>query len=188
MNARAEQSWRRCRDCTSLFFDRSRPGAAALCLRYVMIMLDLQTFRQTPKTGNVTGVIFLEWRGASFPEQGWLDFPVILLGWWMDAWLQLEVPTRREVQWVFMEGPYAARLTKVASPASDAALRSSQVFTSLLEAGERVIAHCDEHKMITRDLEVLRENVNRFKAKPRGAEDGGFALQLAFGRRAAQIT
>ncbi len=66
-----------------------------------MIALDLQTFDQSRQSGNVTGVIFLESQGRAFPERGWSDFPVIILGWWIDAWLQLEVPTRREVQWPF---------------------------------------------------------------------------------------
>ncbi len=145
-----------------------------------MIGLDLQTFRQSCQSGNVTGTIFLDLQGRAFPDRGWSDFPVIILGWWIDAWLQLEVPTRREVQWLFMDGPYAATLTKVPGAASDAALRSSRVRASLLEAGEHVVAYCDQHHMISSDLELLRDNVRRLKANLRSAEDAGFALQFAF--------
>jgi len=144
-----------------------------------MIALEPQTFRQSRQSGNVTGVIFLELEGSAFPERGWSDFPVIILCWWTDAWLQLEVPTRREVQWRFMDGPHAATLTK----AEGGTVRSTQVYTSLLEAGERVIAHCDQNGMTSRDLELLRGNVSRLKANPRSAEDAGFALQFAFGHQ-----
>src|SRR5713101_7412311 len=66
-----------------------------------MIALDTQSFQLSRQSGNVTGVIFLEVEGSAFPERGWSDFPVIILGRWTDAWLQLEMPTRREVQWRF---------------------------------------------------------------------------------------
>ena len=144
-----------------------------------MITLDLRTFDQSRQSGNVAGVIFLESQGRAFPERGWSDFPVIILGWWIDAWLQLEVPTRREVQWRFMDGPYVATLSKAAG----AALRSSQVRAYLIEAAERVVAHCEQSRMITRDLDLLRGNIGRLKANQQSAEDAGFALQFAFGRQ-----
>jgi hypothetical protein len=129
-----------------------------------MIVFDLQTFRQSCADGSVTGVIFLELRDGAFPGLGWSDFPVIILGWWIDAWLQLEVPARRKVQWLFMDGPYVATITKVTGDASTDAFEFSQARSSLLRAAERVVAHCDERKMLGRDLEVLREKVQRLKA------------------------
>jgi hypothetical protein len=145
-----------------------------------MIALELQTFQQSRQSGTVTGVIYLEVEGSAFPERGWSDFPVIILGWWADAWLRLQEPTRREVQWGFMDGPYAATLTK----APGARLRASQVHSSLLEAAERVAAHCEQSRMLSRDLELLRGSVSRLKANQRSAEDAGFTLQFAFGRQA----
>ena len=143
-----------------------------------MIVLDLHTFRQSRERGNVTGVIFLELHGGAFPAKDWSDFPVIILGWWIDAWLQLEVPTRREVQWRFMDGPHVATLTKVTRDASTGAFEFPQVRSSLLLAAERVVAHCDEHKMFSRDLETLRENVQRLKANKPAAGNAGIAPQL----------
>lgn len=55
-----------------------------------MISLDLQTFRQCHQGDNVTGVIFLYVAGEAYPGKDWLDFPVIILGWWADALLRLE--------------------------------------------------------------------------------------------------
>lgn len=129
-----------------------------------MIALDLQTFQQGREGGNVTGVIFLELHDGAFPERGWSDFPVIILGWWADALLQLEVPTRREVQWRFMDGPYGVILTKTAAAASTGAFGLLQVHSSLLQAVERAVAHCDQRRLLSRDLDVLRDNVARLKA------------------------
>ena len=129
-----------------------------------MIALDLQTFRQSREGGNVTGVIFLELQDGAFPEMGWSDFPVIVLGWWTDSWLQLEVATRSEIQWRFMDGPHSLTLTKGEGSNSIGAYEFSQVGSSLLEAAERVVAHCDKHKMFSNDLELLRSNIQRLQA------------------------
>ena len=129
-----------------------------------MIAIDLQTFQQSREGGNVTGVIFLELRDAAFPERGWSDFPVIVLGWWADALLQLEVPTRREAKWLFMDGPHGVTLTKVTDIASTDGFEFPHVRSSLLGVAERVIAHCDQHRMPSRDLETLRVHAGRLKA------------------------
>ena len=129
-----------------------------------MITLDLQTFQQHREGGNVTGVIFLELHDGAFPGRGWSDFPVIILGWWADALLQLEAPTRREVQWLFMDGPHYVTLTKTAGTVSASAFELPQVHRSLLEAAQHVVTHCDQYRMFSRDLETLRDNLHRLKA------------------------
>ena len=132
-----------------------------------MIAFDLQTFQQDREGGNVTGVIFLELNGGAFPERGWTDFPVIILGWLSDALLQLEVPTRREVQWLFMDGPHLVTLTKAEGSVLGRGYDLSQVHSSLLEAAQRVVTHCDQHRMFSNDLEALRDNLQRLKAVQR---------------------
>ena len=128
-----------------------------------MIRTDLQTFRQTHKGGNVTGVIYLELHDGAFPETGWSDFPVIILGWWADALLQLEESNRRKVQWSFMDGPQSVTLIKMATGSTDA-FDLFHVHSSLLEVTENVIAHCDQHAMATNDLEALRVRIGLLKA------------------------
>jgi hypothetical protein len=140
------------------------PASLRLSLTKEMIALDLQTFRQSPEGGNVTGVIFLELPDRAFPEKGWSDFPVIILGWWTDALLELEVPTRREVLWRFMDGPHGVTLTKVTGDASTRVFEFPLMHNALLEAAERVVVHCDENRMFSKDLETLRENVQRLRA------------------------
>ena len=129
-----------------------------------MIKVDLQSFRQIREGGNVTGVVFVELESGAFPETGWSDFPVIILGWWTDAFLQLEEPTTREVKWRFMDGPHELTLTKMAGVASKNAFEITQVRRFLLEAAEFVIAHCEQRKMLGKDLEMLQANAQRLKA------------------------
>src|ERR1043166_5263640 len=110
-----------------------------------MITLDLPTFRQNSQNGNVTGVIYVELESGAFPAKGWSDFPVIILGWWTEALLQLEVPARREVKWRFMDGPKALTLTKVEGAIPSDAVAFERVQSSLCDAAERVISYCEQH-------------------------------------------
>ena len=126
-----------------------------------MITLDLQTFHQSREGGNITGVIYVELESGAYPEARWSDFPVIILGWWAEALLQLAVPTRREVLWRFMDGPHSLTLTKVPSDVSSSAVALAQVFGSLLDAAEHVVSYCEQHKMFSKDLEMLKLNVGR---------------------------
>lgn len=143
-----------------------------------MIALDLQTFQQSHALANVTGVIFLQLHDGAFPGTGWSDCPVIILGWWADALLQLEAPTRREVQWRFMDGPHSVTLTKGGVATSPGAFGLSQVHASLLEAVERVVAHCDRQKMFSRDLETLRDSLQRLKTSQLTGNNSRYAIQF----------
>jgi len=57
--------------------------------------------------GNITGQVFLQGPAGSFPEEGWFDFPVVILRWWIQG---LAEPADRKAgsfQGMFMDGPYA---------------------------------------------------------------------------------
>jgi hypothetical protein len=132
-----------------------------------MIALDLETFQQSRESANVTGVIYLDLQDGAFPRRGWSDFPVIILRWWADALLQLELPTRRKVQWMFMDGPHCVILTKVAGGSPTGAFELPEVRRSLLATSELVVAYCDQHRMFSSDLEMLRCDLQRLKAMQR---------------------
>ena len=140
------------------------PGAVAESFANSMITLDLETFRQSREGDNVTGVIYVELDSGAFLERSWSDFPVIILGWWVEALIELEVPTRREVLWRFMDGPHSLTLTKVDRDVSSDALAFGRLQSPLCDAATRVISYCEQHKLFSKDLETLRVNVGRLKA------------------------
>jgi hypothetical protein len=144
-----------------------------------MIVVDLQTFSQSSPNGNVTGVIFLELQEGEFPERGWSDFPVIILGWWTDELLQLAMPKRRQVHWRFMDGPFCVTLRKVERGHSSDSVSYDQLSSSLLDAAKRVISHCERHQIFSRDLETLRSNAQQLKANQ--------SVQRTGASRSAQI-
>ena len=148
----------------------------------IMIGLDLQTFQQSQAGGNVTGVIYLELRDGAFPGREWSDFPVIILGWWADALIELEAPTRREVRWRFMDGPHWVTLTKEGVAASGGAVEFREVHRTLSEAVERVVTHCDQHGMFSRDLETLRDHFQRLKVRQMTGADSRNLIQFGHHR------
>ncbi|NJK93325.1 MAG: hypothetical protein HC904_16855 [Blastochloris sp.] len=129
-----------------------------------MISLDLQTFRQIHKGGNVTGVIFLNLGGQPYPENDWSDFPVIILGWWADALLQLEEPSRFKVRWQFMDGPFGLSINKTEDESSAGVPILTDLHRILIEASQHVIAHCDQQGLQSKDLDLLKDHTNRLKA------------------------
>jgi hypothetical protein len=128
------------------------------------IAVDPKSFHQKRPRGTVIGTLFVRFEGGVFPEEGWSDLPVAVLKNWIDAWINLvEVPSRREVQWEFMDGPHSLTVTRVDRTASSGAIEFQTVHQALLEAAESVLAYCDEQKLDSRELEILREATQRLR-------------------------
>jgi hypothetical protein len=63
-----------------------------------------------------------------------------------------------------MDGLHCLTLSKMAGEASTGAFDARQVRSFLLEAAERVVAHRERHQMLSRDLQLVRDDVQRLKA------------------------
>ena len=59
---------------------------------------------------SITGVLFVAADAQAFPEHGWSDFPVVVLGWWLEALQQLAATG--EATFSFMDGPYEIRIRR----------------------------------------------------------------------------
>ena len=59
----------------------------------------------------VVGRIWLEIDGDWFPESGWDDFPVVILGWWLKAVKPLIANQAAKCECLFMDGPYKFEIT-----------------------------------------------------------------------------
>lgn len=62
--------------------------------------------------GNITGEIWLEVAGFEFPCARWSDFPVIILGWWLDALFELWSGKCGRGACLFMDGSYSFEVSK----------------------------------------------------------------------------
>ncbi len=56
-------------------------------------------------SGSISGVLAVEVNGRWFPERDWNDFPVVVLGWWLQSWRQ--VAQGSSASFRFMDGPYS---------------------------------------------------------------------------------
>ena len=135
-----------------------------------LVHIDTESF-QARGERPVIGKIWVELDGHAFPEQGWWDFPIVILGWWMRAAAELNGRHQR-AEFVIMDGPYrvepaldgsevkalAYRDTlqgRVPVVRFTLALRSLQ--TELLAAARASLAWCEAHGVVATDVAALRQ-------------------------------
>ncbi len=73
------------------------------------VIVDVQSFEQT-KFNLVIGIIAFQFNGYYFPSEKWYDFPVRLLGCWLEETSLLFEKKKGLVNLPFMDGPYQLRL------------------------------------------------------------------------------
>jgi hypothetical protein len=54
--------------------------------------------------GSITGILAVRLEDFVFPDENWSDFPVVVLGWWLEAALALQAAG--EGRFRFMDGPF----------------------------------------------------------------------------------
>lgn len=116
-------------------------------------------------SGAVTGPIWVRAAGTDFPEAGWTDFPVALIGGWLTELTAPREPTTLR----FLEGPYELRLARAAAPdrwtltarrtgappAVRTELALALAIDRLRHAGTAVAAYCRSRGWTDHDLEHL---------------------------------
>lgn len=131
-------------------------------------------------SGLVTGVLSLRGEDASFPDDGWNDAPVVVLGWWLEALAPLQAGGTATVRCQFMEGPF---FFEVSLHGEELVLRCQQrkhssthvvlegrvlsdVFMRrLVEAAAQVIAACERRGWTSGDLSRLKALVEGARAQ-----------------------
>jgi hypothetical protein len=131
-----------------------------------------ETFKQSKKSGNVTGIIYWIVEQFPFPAMDWFDFPVIILSWWSRDAVSLRLGRRKTAELDFMDGPHYVivklsgqhnldmsfvertdrRITRCKCIVS-----ADSFFKTIEDAGLHVIRVCDQNTWHSDDLEYLRE-------------------------------
>jgi hypothetical protein len=75
----------------------------------ILVSLDEQLLAKYDKRGAPLffGITW-EHEGIYYPERSWMDFGVVILGWWFAATLRLRQGTDED-KFLFMDGPYAIK-------------------------------------------------------------------------------
>ncbi|UBU08426.1 hypothetical protein [Nonomuraea gerenzanensis] len=116
------------------------------------------------RSGSIVGPIWLDRGEDGFPEAGWTDFPVVILGWWLSA---LRRPFRT-AELTFMDGPWEARLHLRGSAYRAVLRRTYPVVVegegevafdvlreSVVAAARHVLAECEKRNWTDTDISLL---------------------------------
>jgi hypothetical protein len=122
------------------------------------------------KGRNITGEIWLEVAGFDFPSKHWSDFPVIILGWWLDALFNIWAEKDMRGECLFMDGPYSFEVSKeegvfvlrcFRDPYStrecewEGAIDLAGLLRQVVNAAATIIKECRRLGWVTSDTEVL---------------------------------
>ena len=69
-----------------------------------------KNFIHKSKRGSITAPLFFDYGEYQFPENGWSDFVVVVLSWWIDACSVINKGREEKVELSFMDGPMLLRL------------------------------------------------------------------------------
>jgi hypothetical protein len=143
-------------------------------IQEVAVEVDVSTLERAG-SGAITGVVFLRVGGEAFPDDGWSDFPVAILGWWIEGVSRISRGESRTCECLFMDGPERFRLEpkdgdawsllafhhdrkELAATISFAAFRRS-----LVVAAEAVRSACRARGWQSPDLDVLDAAIRRIQ-------------------------
>jgi len=131
------------------------------------VLVEKQTLHRSQR-GSITGVIAVRAGGIVFPEDRWSDFPVVVLGWWINECRRIRTGGTARCQ--FMDGPYrfSIRITgganeaEIELPAANSAplrVDLADVLEEIRGAARVILATCDAAGWNSTDIETLRSRV-----------------------------
>jgi hypothetical protein len=131
-----------------------------------MVEVDTLTLERS-SLGSITGVVTIWTDATAFPNTRWSDFPVVILGWWLEPVCQILLGKTRVLECRFMDGPFSVRLeqqhddTWILLGLHDGRIEftatvSCRAFIhSLLDAARQVLRECQQRGWQSRDIEKL---------------------------------
>jgi len=148
----------------------------------VSIIIDFNSLERSA-SGLITGKICLSFLERSFPEENWFDSVVVVLGWWLQAAINmLENPSESQ-KLRFMEGPFWAAISSTKNSDywemscidgrkgvhTDLTVAvDPKAFTErLLDASEKMLKECHNRKWNDGDVDLLKEVNIRIREKIR---------------------
>ena len=109
----------------------------------------------------------------AFPDRGWSDFVVVVIGWWLDAVYGLDTVKTAELD--YMDGPYCMRVSALGNGICsvqcvkmvneqiqyEAHVEFAQLLSELRRVAAEVLETCRQRRWESDDTEVLRRLLNR---------------------------
>ena len=120
--------------------------------------------------GSITGAICLSDGNFYFPSQDWDDFPVVILGWWLEA-LSTPILPGAKKECLFMDGDYAFqvsshsadewlivcgnRIDAHATSQSTAIVNVNEFMSTLRSVANSLVVACHNRGWSSKDVEQL---------------------------------
>src|SRR5262245_29261725 len=124
------------------------------------------------RVGSITGEIWVSIADYEFPGPGWHDFPVVILGWWLDGIEKLLRGRADKAVCSFMDGDYSFDLVPLDQQAlrvhlyrdsfargncmREATAEVNSVSRTILDAARTVLEVCVSRRWSGRDVGLLR--------------------------------
>ena len=139
------------------------------------IILDPSSLRSRG-SGSVVGNLWFEFDASAFPEPGWGDFPLVVLGWWCNEISSALLTNTREVELDFMDGPFSVAVhlsddKMILAPRAEGrgqtthdasyACEAAVMVRELLAAARTVLVFCQERGIESTAVSALREASDR---------------------------
>ena len=144
------------------------------------IVLDANTVQWT-HGGHIDGGIWLDLDGHGFPDPGWLDFPLPVLSWWVDAMVPLLDGASTSAEVRFLDGPHAVEIEALSPDAwrvsaidvrvTRRVVRLSStvdprpLLASVIAAADTVLAICRTRGWVDRDSTRLANSLAALRSR-----------------------
>lgn len=139
---------------------------------------------EVSQSSALTGQIWMQLGDEAFPEAGWNDLALVIVGWWCQAVSGLPAKTGSECDLRFMDGAFLVAVTRETDGRLCLTARAAgRVVTSvggcteellrqqLVAAGEVVLQYCEQHSLINDDVRTLQRELHGDGADPIAARE-----------------
>lgn len=144
-------------------------------MKELKLVVEYETLHQS-KSGTITGVMYFDSLSEQFPEAGWNDFIVVVMGWWIPELASLTNGSANTAELSFMDGPYTLKVVKTEN--GDFSLfrtdgkQSIQFVTlskidfekfvvRLKKSARKIVEECEKKSWKSDDLSTLKQILSR---------------------------
>lgn len=126
------------------------------------------------KAGSITARISIQIGDFLFPGEGWSDFIVVILGWWLQATCQIRAKSDKCAYLQFMDGPYRIFIKTIDENHSSlicleerhteidkyrSIVKTNDLRNELVRISRKVVSLCDKKGWDSDDIDVLIKEI-----------------------------
>ncbi|KEQ18658.1 hypothetical protein [Endozoicomonas numazuensis] len=141
----------------------------------MIVQLKSESLSKSDFSGEITGVIFFSLGSFQFPEQGWDDFAVTIMGWWLRALIDLKTGASEEEKLLYMDGAFSVMVEKRSTSicclhfikGDTQVLKTMDLYPlsdladSFLSTAQQLYSACLDHQWISDDIDLLKERIEQ---------------------------